>query len=178
MMADVASKHAQAEAALAYLEEKMNRIKRVGIAFALAILSVFGLSLYANESGKMSKDMAKDMPAAQCARMGGSMGGPMGGPMCGHGGKCGHGGASQSLVATTDGGVVVLCGNHLIKFDKNLKQISDVELKCSCCPKMGMVDGKGAPEQCPWHSKDMKKSSEKKDQNKASDGGKAAPAKP
>ncbi len=158
----------------------MNRIKRVGIAFAMAVLGVFGLSLYANESGKMGKDMAKETPAAQCARMGGPMG-PMGGPMvghgggCGHGGKCGHG-ASQSMVATTDGGVVVLCGNHLIKFDKNLKQVADVELKCACCAKKGEAGAMGDPEQCPWHGKTMKDGAGKT-QDKATSGDKAAPAK-
>ncbi len=45
-----------------------------------------------------------------------------GGMMCNH--------EKSSLVATSDGGVVILCGNRLMKFDKNLKKVSEIELAC------------------------------------------------
>ena len=35
----------------------------------------------------------------------------------------------KSIVATTDGGVVVLAGNKLIKFDKDLNVLKEVEIK-------------------------------------------------
>jgi hypothetical protein len=36
---------------------------------------------------------------------------------------------SSSLVATTDGGVVVMMGNKLIKYDKDLNLVKEVEIK-------------------------------------------------
>lgn len=36
----------------------------------------------------------------------------------------------KSMVATSDGGVVVLSGNTLTKYDKNLNVVKEIELKC------------------------------------------------
>jgi len=65
----------------------------------------------------------------------------------------------RSLVATTDGGVVLLHGKTLVKYDKDLNMQKEVEIKCdpaamkkameemraSCpmCKKMGEKGGKG-----------------------------------
>lgn len=59
------------------------------------------------DSTRHAKMMGKPM------MMGGMMGGMMG----------------HSLVATADGGVVLMMGNRLYKYDKNLAAIKDVEVK-------------------------------------------------
>lgn len=61
---------------------------------------------------------------------------------------------SRSLVETKDGGIVVMTGNRLMKFDKDLNFIKEVELPADreTIQKMkmrGMRD-------CPWHKKMMK----------------------
>ncbi|MBN1404986.1 MAG: hypothetical protein JW946_00520 [Candidatus Omnitrophica bacterium] len=51
----------------------------------------------------------------------------------------------NQMVAASDGGVIVLSGNRLLKYDKNLDLKKEVEIKKS--DKMGkMMGGKGA---CP-----------------------------
>ena len=51
--------------------------------------------------------------------------------------------SDKSLVATSDGGVVVLVGQKLIKFDKDLNIVKEVEIKIDIegmqkiCPMMG-----------------------------------------
>jgi hypothetical protein len=40
--------------------------------------------------------------------------------------------AGQSIAATSDGGIVVLRGNTVTKFDKNLKLVKEVELSSKC----------------------------------------------
>jgi hypothetical protein len=62
-----------------------------------------------------------------------------------HGFKMG-GMMGRELVATTDGGVVVLMGKDLIKFDKNLKEVAKAELP--------MPEGMKAHKE---HKKEMKK---------------------
>ena len=52
-----------------------------------------------------------------------------------------HGMMKVSMVATPDGGVIVLSGHTLTKYDKNLNVVKEVELKCcegmEKCPMMG-----------------------------------------
>ena len=62
--------------------------------------------------------------------------------MMGHGmmkGMC-----SPSMVASNDGGVIVLIGNKLSKYDKNLNLVKEVELKTDkgsgMCPMMMRKD--------------------------------------
>lgn len=70
----------------------------------------------------------------------------------------------KTLVATSDGGVVVLIGNKLIKYDKNLNLVKEVEIKVDMegmkehmaemmknCPKMrrGMMGDSGQMEPPP-----------------------------
>ncbi len=52
-----------------------------------------------------------------------------------------------SLVATNDGGVIVLAGNTLSKYDKDLNEVKEVEIKvnASTMEHMGMV----MPKMCP-----------------------------
>ena len=55
----------------------------------------------------------------------------------------------RSVVATSDGGVIVLSGCTLTKYDKNLNMVKEAQIKCDMmkkgCPmmghgKMGMMD--------------------------------------
>jgi len=53
----------------------------------------------------------------------------------------------KSMVSSNDGGVIVLIGNTLYKYDKNLKLIKQVDLSCcmgmgdkKMCPMMGKMD--------------------------------------
>ena len=64
----------------------------------------------------------------------------------------------KSMVSSNDGGVIVLIGNTLYKYDKNLKLIKQVDLSCS----MGMGDKK----MCPMKGK---MGQEKEGADKASD---------
>jgi len=47
----------------------------------------------------------------------------------------------KSIVSSNDGGVIVLSGNTLYKYDKNLTLVKSVELPT---PQMGMMENKGA----------------------------------
>jgi hypothetical protein len=74
------------------------------------------------------------------ADMGGEIAMGKGGHECGPMGMGGHGGSN--LVATSDGGVVVRCGNELFKYDKNLKLVKQVEIECAkCCKKDSATAG-------------------------------------
>lgn len=67
----------------------------------------------------------------------------------------------KSVVATNDGGVVILAGNKLMKYDKNLELKKEVEIKCDMkkmceemckdCPMCKEMEGcmemKGPPAQ-------------------------------
>jgi len=51
---------------------------------------------------------------------------------------------SKQIVATTDGGVVVLAGNKIMKFDKNLNLVKEAEIKIDMEGiKKTMMEGKG-----------------------------------
>jgi hypothetical protein len=137
-------------------------MKRWKLLLAIGSLTLLGaFNAYANHhEGKMGEEMGRGMPHPKC------------GP---------KGGMHSTLVATTDGGVVVLCGKQLVKYDKNLKLVKEVELECSCCAKKGDEAGKGMGEMCPRsHGGDDKKPDEKKgEESKPADVKKAAPeAKP
>ena len=75
---------------------------------------------------------AADTPQTGGPMMGGGM---MGGGMMGLGkGDCMGSmgtmmGMMNSLVATSDGGVVVMIGNKLYKYDKNLNLVKEAEIK-------------------------------------------------
>jgi len=96
-----------------------------------AVVFVLPLSVQADEAkGMMNGDgHAKGMMMGDGAMMGG------------HDMMMKHGMGGPSLVATSDGGVVVLSGCTLTKYDKNLKEVKEVQLKCGMmkkgCPMMG-----------------------------------------
>lgn len=88
---------------------------------------------------KGMKDMDHGMGSK--AMMGCQGGCPMKGAMMG-----------KSVVATSDGGVVIVAGNKIIKYDKNLKLVKEVEIDAG----MGMARKgmKGMMKDCPM-MKDM-----------------------
>jgi len=60
----------------------------------------------------------------------------------------------KTIVATSDGGVVVMIGNKLIKYDKNLKLVNEAEIKMDMQAMQKMMTD--AKEKCPM-CKEMKK---------------------
>ena len=50
-----------------------------------------------------------------------------------------------SMVPSNDGGVIVMMGHMLYKYDKNLNLVKGVELKCFMDDKEGMKDMKMCP---------------------------------
>ncbi len=119
--------------------------KTIGVIAIVAVLAFSGVAFaQMNEKG-MGQGMG--MMKGDMMDKDGMMGGKMGCSMMQHmmGGS--------SMVATSDGGVVVLSGCTLTKYDKNLKEVKEVQLKCEMmkkgCPmmhggKMGMMNDNDA----------------------------------
>lgn len=95
--------------------------------------------------------------------------GKMGGTIAGKQEQCKSKGCckSQSMLATADGGVIILCGKSLMKYDKNLKLVKEVEVECSACCKKDST-AMGADGQCERHPM--------KEMGKVEAGDKKAPA--
>jgi hypothetical protein len=72
---------------------------------------------------------------------------PMGMPMSGMGKMCCPMMGKTQMVATDEGGVIVLAGNKLMKYDADLNLVKEVEVKIP----MGPMGGK----QCPMMGKRM-----------------------
>lgn len=74
----------------------------------------------------------------------------MGMPMQGMGGKCCAMMGKAQMVATDEGGVFVLAGQKLMKYDADLNLVKEVEVKMPLpmggkqCPMMGKLMDKGA----------------------------------
>ena len=79
-----------------------------------------------------------------------SMEKPMGMPMPGMGKMGGQMMGKAQMVATDDGGVIVLAGNKLMKYDADLNLVKEAEVKMP----MGSMSGK----QCPMMGKTGEKS--------------------
>jgi hypothetical protein len=84
------------------------------IAAVVGIGSYFALAQDPRGGGMMGRGMMNENERMQQMGRGG-----MGGPMMHNG----------SLVATQDGGVIVMMGNELIKYDKDLNLAKQVEIK-------------------------------------------------
>ena len=86
---------------------------------AVIIMGTSGLALAQMDKGKeMMGDkgmmgMMGDKGMGMCPMMGGMMSSMMG----------------KSMVGTSDGGVIVLAGNKLVKYDKDLNVVKEVEVK-------------------------------------------------
>jgi hypothetical protein len=63
----------------------------------------------------------------------------------------------QAVVATEDGGIVVMAGNKLMKFDKNLNLVKEVEIKIDIEGMRKQM--KEMMEKCPWYQKKMQEGS-------------------
>ena len=105
---------------------------------AVLVLTISGLALAEMEKGK---EMMGEHGM-------GMKGGGMKGEMMGKGGMMGHGMMmkmmEQSVVATSDGGIVIVSANKISKYDKDLNLVKEVELKMptmeemqKMCPMMG-----------------------------------------
>lgn len=58
---------------------------------------------------------------------------------------------SSTMVASNDGGVIVLSGNKLYKYDKNLNLVKEAEIKMDMAG--GMMGGMGGKKMCPMCAK-------------------------
>ena len=95
--------------------------------------------------GMMGKGMMDGKMMGMCPMMGGMMSSMMG----------------KSMVGTSDGGVIVLAGNKLTKYDKDFNVTKEVELKMDMEGMQKMMDNmKGM---CPMMGKGMKDGMSKKD---------------
>ncbi|MFH0984661.1 MAG: hypothetical protein V1882_03895 [Candidatus Omnitrophota bacterium] len=74
-----------------------------------------------------------------------------GGPMPGMGKMCAAMMGGSQMVATDEGGVIVLAGNKLMKYDADLNIVKEVDVKMPSSPMMGM--------QCPMRGKMAKQDS-------------------
>jgi hypothetical protein len=59
----------------------------------------------------------------------------------------------MDVVPTQDGGVVVLMGNKMVKYDKDLKQVKEVELKMDMDQTISMMQKQ--MKDCPMRKKMM-----------------------
>ncbi|WP_435549628.1 hypothetical protein [Desulfobacterium sp. N47] len=101
--------------------------KTAFLAIAAAFILVFGTICFAETSGEQSGEMGEMMSGQGMMGKKGmmgmhSMGGCMmqGMPMCGM--------MSKSMVATEDGGVIIMIGNKIYKYDKELKLTKEAEV--------------------------------------------------
>jgi len=118
----------------------------------VAILALFALTLVGVSFAQ--DEVVKCPMMEKCAGMGG-MKGPC--PMCCMKMK---GMMEKEMVATEDGSVVVLAGNKLMKYDKDLELKKETQIKCDmkeacekmckecpCCQAMMKPEAKAAPVQ-------------------------------
>lgn len=112
---------------------------------AVLVLTVSGLALAQMEKDKMGDKgmgmMGSGMMKDDMMGKGGMMGGK---EMMMHGMMMKM--MEKSVVATSDGGVIVMTANKLIKYDKDLNLVKEVELKNptmeemqKMCPMMGKM---------------------------------------
>ena len=78
----------------------------------------------------------------------------------------------RSVVATSDGGVVIVTGNKLTKYDKDLNVVKEVELKMDMEGMQKMMDNMKS--MCPMMGKGMKEGMSKKDDDDDDEAAEAA----
>ena len=107
----------------------MRRSTVLNLAFVATVLLLGSLAFADESTGMMGKDAkgahcmmgGKEMMGGKGMMDGGMMDGGMMGMM--------HGMMSKNLVATSDGGVAVLTGNQLTKYDKDLNAVKTAEVQ-------------------------------------------------
>jgi hypothetical protein len=125
-------------------DNMFNQLKIAAAALTIGLFSTFAFA-HNHGEGKMGGDMAgkhEQCKSKDCCK-------------------------SQSMLATSDGGVIILCGKSLMKYDKNLKLVKEVEVECSACCKKDSASA-GSDGQCERHPK--------KEMGKMDAGDKKAPA--
>ena len=126
-------------------------MKKVLFIFICITLVVSGLTFsYAQESSA-TKDLAQDKQWMMCKQR-------MKGQGC-CGGSMMNSMMSASLLETKDGGVIVMSGTKLMKYDKDLNLVKEVEVKMDIegIQKMMQKMMENCP--CPYHKEAMKKGS-------------------
>ena len=138
--------------------------KTIGIILVLAL--AITLSVFAAER-EQAKTEEKGMIQRGMMQGKGMMGGM--GMMGGKPGRCMCGmmmksmAMGKSMVATDDGGVVVMVGNKLYKYDKNLELKKEVEIKMDMVTMENMM--KRMKEMCPnWQEREEKGPSAKEEE--------------
>lgn len=132
--------------------------KAIGIILILALAITF--SVFAAEKEQAETEEKVMMPGADMMQKGmmpgaGMMGGGMGmmKPMP----------MGKTMVATSDGGVVVMVGNRLYKYDKNLELKKEAEIKMDMPAMKHMI--KSMKKKCPkWQEGEEKATSEKEEE--------------
>ena len=110
------------------------------------IFSVLVMALLVSVTAFAEETEKGEMPGMS---QGTSMDNPMGMPMQGMEKKCFPMMGRAQMVATDEGGVIVLAGNKLMKYDAELNLVKEAEVKMP----MGPMGGK----QCPMMGKMMEK---------------------
>ena len=133
---------------------------------AVLVLTASGIA-FAHMEDKGKEGM---MGEAMMGKKGGMMGGKMTGKMGMHGMMMKM--MEKKMVATSDGGVIVLAGNKLTKYDKDLNVVKEVELKMDMeAMKKNMDD---MMKMCPMMGKGMKDGMSKKDDDDDDEAAEAA----
>ncbi len=111
-------------------------MKKIIFLVALSVILISGMA-FAQEAEK------EEMPMG----MGMGMGRGMGGMGMGMGKMCPPMMETSQMVATGEGGVIVLAGNKLMKYDADLNLVKEAEIKAPAgpmggkqCPMMGKTD--------------------------------------
>ncbi len=125
----------------------MTRSLRMGMGFVMVAGMVVSSVAFAQEVKEVEQEM--DLQDMMCERMQGK--GPMGGPKM-------FGRMHPQIAASSDGGVVVLLGNKLVKYDKNLNIVKEVEIQDDMDAMMGSMmggmDRRAMEKDCPLMKKD------------------------
>ncbi len=113
-------------------------MKKTAILFALIFTAACSFAAAEEQQDAQQPDAQRsEMPQDGPGMMGGGRMGMKGGPMMS---------IHPTLVATSDGGVVVLMGKKLVKYDRDLELVKEVELKG------GLMPMSKRPEQMPDES--------------------------
>ncbi len=133
-------------------------MKRILAVVTVLILTVSGLALAQMNKGKeMMGDKGMGMMKGDMMDKGGMMGGKMMG-MC----PMMQSMMQKSVVATSDGGIIIVTWNKLTKYDKDLNVVKEVEVKMDMEGMQKMMDNmKGMCPMMKGMMGDMKEDSSK-----------------
>ena len=128
-------------------------MKKTLTVFIVLFSSFCSFALAEDQDAPQSDEQQSDMPMSDMQQDGGH--GDRQGMMGGKKGMMGHmGGMQPKVVATSDGGVVVLMGNKLAKYDSALSLVKEVEMKGGPKPMNKKPQQDQQPDQLPTASGD------------------------